>query len=245
MSNNVKLCKTYEAMSRAAADILYETVVRNPCAAIVLATGHSPRLAYRYFVQRVLENKTDVRYVTFIKLDEWLGLDDTDPATCEYFLREEVLRPLQIAPAQYLHFDAQAADALAECRRVEAAYAALKQIDLVVLGIGMNGHLGLNEPGESLIGTVHVIALDEKTKTHEMLTHTKKTVSYGVTLGMENLFRGKRILLLADGAQKEAALSAYLDNRITTRVPVSLLKLHPDCTCVINQESFGDLQKWL
>lgn len=241
MRNNVKRCENYEAMSRAAADILYETVVRNPRAVIVLATGHSPRLAYRYFVQRVQENRTDVRGVTFVKLDEWLGLSDADPATCEYFLREEIIRPLRVAPEKYLHFDAQAADAPAECSRVEAAYAALEQIDLVVLGIGMNGHLGLNEPGESLIGPAHVIALDEKTKTHEMLTHTEKPVRYGVTLGMENLFRGRHILLLADGAQKEAALGCYLGDQLTTKAPVSLLKLHPNCTCIINRESFGDL----
>lgn len=239
--NNIVLKENYEEMSLEAAEEIYSVIENNPCAVIVLATGHSPLLAYRILVDKIREKNQDVSQVTFVKLDEWMGLDSEEEATCEYFIRKEILEPLEIKEERYLHFIPEAEDAAAECARMEAEYEALPAVDLVILGIGMNGHLGLNEPADSLTGPAHVIGLDEKTKTHEMLSHTKKTVTGGITLGMQNIFRGKKILLLADGKEKEKGLSGYLDDGITTQIPVSLLKLHPDCRCIINQESFPEL----
>ena len=150
------LCENYEGMSRLAADILYQTVTRNPQAVIVLATGHSPLSAYRFFVERVKVEGTDLSGVTFVKLDEWMGLQPDDPATCEYFLRKELLEPLGIREEQFLHFD-PTGDGEAECAGFEKAYRALPSPDLVILGIGKNGHLGLNEPADFLAAGAHVI----------------------------------------------------------------------------------------
>lgn len=224
-------------MSRETAALLRLTIEKNPEAVIVLATGHSPQLAYRYFVEGILENPLDISRATFVKLDEWLGLGPENEATCEYFIRKEIIEPLGIKEEQYLHFMPEAADPERECERVQKAYEAFEKVDLVILGIGRNGHLGLNEPGEELIGPAHTIGLDEKTKGHEMLSHTTEAVSRGITLGMENLFKGEQILLLADGKEKEEGLSWYLNDRISTQVPVSFLKLHPNCRCIINRES--------
>lgn len=242
MKKMICLKDNYKAMSEEAAAVLESVVRKNPAAVIVLATGHSPLLTYRLFVEHVKKTGLDVSGVTFVKLDEWLGLSPADEATCEYFIRKEVLEPLQIREEKYLHFFSQTEDAKAECERVEQAYERLPQVDLVILGIGMNGHLGLNEPGETLSAGAHVIELDEKTKGHEMLSHTKQPVGKGITLGMKNLFRGEEILLLADGKEKEKGLSGYLSNEITTQIPVSLLKLHPACRCIVNRESFPALE---
>lgn len=242
MEKNLIIKDTYEAMSTAAAEIIEKTVRNNPKAVIVLATGHSPLLAYRIFVENVKKNGLNVSGVTFVKLDEWLGPDSRDEATCEYFLRKELLEPLKIKEEKYLHFSSEAEDEEAECARIEKEYEKLDKVDLVILGIGRNGHLGLNEPGEILLGGVHAVDLDTKTRNHEMLSHTKYPVVKGITLGMKNLFRGEKILLLADGKEKEKGLSCYLDDQITTKTPVSLLKLHPDCVCIVNRESFGNLE---
>lgn len=241
MRANMIYKENYEEMSREAAAVMRSVIDRNPDAVIVLATGHSPRLAYQYLTEGLLRDSVDVGRLTFVKLDEWIGLSADDEATCEYFIRTEILDPLSVKEEQYLHFNPEAKDAKEECRRVEKEYRMLTQIDLVILGIGMNGHLGLNEPGETLDGTAHSIRLDEKTKTHEMLSHAQKRVEYGVTLGMEELFRGKQILLLADGTQKKMGLEYYMNDIITTKVPVSLLKLHPDCKCIVNKECFEGL----
>ena len=240
MGKSVVLTDNYEKMSAMAAMVIRQTVEKNPKAVIVLATGHSPLLSYRLFVEEVKRTGLDVSGVTFVKLDEWLGLSESDEATCEYFIRKEILDPLAIKEDHYLHFISGAKDTAAECARVEQAYGELVQIDLVILGLGRNGHLGLNEPGEVLTGGVHVVDLDDKTKRHEMLSHTKQNVEKGITLGMENLFRGRKIILLADGEEKEAGLACYLGTNITTQLPVSLLKLHPDCLCLVNGESFKE-----
>lgn len=241
MRANVIYRENYEEMSREAAAVMRSVIDGNPDAVIVVATGHSPRLAYRYLAEGLMRDGVDVGRLTFVKLDEWIGLSVDDEATCEYFIRKEILEPLSVKEEQYLHFDPEAKDAEAECRRVEKEYRALSHIDLVILGIGMNGHLGLNEPGDTLAGKAHSIRLDEKTRTHEMLSHAQKRVEYGVTLGMEELFRGRQILLLADGMQKETGLEYYLNDAITTKVPVSLLKLHPGCRCIVNKECFESL----
>lgn len=227
-------------MSNAAAEEIYSVMKNHPEAVIVWATGHSPLLAYQLLIKKIRETNLDVSRMRFVKLDEWMGLKCTDEATCEYFLQKEIIEPLQISEKQYLHFDPEAADMFKECQRVEEEYQNLPKVDLVILGIGMNGHLGLNEPGSSLIENAHVVVLDEKTRTHEMLTHTSHKVTGGVTLGMRDLFKGEKILLLADGAQKERGMEYYLNEQITTEVPVSFLKLHPNCQCIVNAASFPE-----
>lgn len=244
MRENIIVKENYEEMSREAAKIMYSVITNNPKAVIVIATGHSPRLAYRLLVEKLKSTRTDYSQVTFVKLDEWIGLTAQDEATCEYFIRTELLEPLQVEEKNYLHFITEAEDAESECARVCAEYAKLPKVDLVILGIGMNGHLGLNEPDDALYANAHAIALDSKTKTHEMLSHTSRPVQSGVTLGMKELFRGEQILLLADGAEKEKGLFGFLDDKITTKIPVSLLKPHTNCTCIINHESFPNMENF-
>lgn len=237
-----KWAEDYTDMSVAAAEQMRQAVDRNPCAVVVLPTGHSPQLAYRIFRDGILRDGVDISRVTFVKLDEWLGLDETDAATCEVFLRRELLEPLGVAENQFLHFDSMAANPEAECRRFQAAYRALPRIDLVILGIGKNGHLGLNEPSEHLLAAAHTVSLTDETKTHEMLTRTDLPVTRGITMGMGELFRGEKILLLASGTGKAHLLEALTDARITTQIPVTFLKLHPNCICLADRTAFFKTQ---
>lgn len=231
--------RDYAELSQLAADRMYRTVKENPRAVLVLATGGSPQLAYRLFCNQVTRDGVDLSGVTFVKLDEWLGLSADDEATCEVFLRREILEPLGIPEKQFLHFDPEALDAQAECDRFQASFDALPQVDLVILGIGKNGHLGLNEPGEHLVSNTHIIPLSQKTKTHEMLTHTSAQVTHGITMGMSDLFQGKEILLLATGGEKAHLLPLLTNQQITTQIPFTLLKLHPNCACIVDRSSFS------
>lgn len=237
--------ENYDEMSKRAAQEIIRVIRCNPRAVIVLATGRSPLQAYRYLVEEIGEKRVDISEVTFVKLDEWLGLSADDEATCEYFIRKEIIEPLGIRKENYIHFQGDCADIQAECARIDSLYRALPRVDLVILGIGMNGHLGLNEPSDRLTASAHAVQLDEKTRTHELLTHTSSPVTGGVTLGMENLFAGEEILLLADGEEKEKGLQGFLSDEISTQVPVSFLKLHKNCVCIINRESFSVLDEYL
>lgn len=237
--------ENYDDMSKRAAQEMLQVIEKNPKAVIVLATGHSPLQAYRYLIEEIKERNIDYSQVTFVKLDEWAGLTPENEATCEYFIQKEIIEPLGIKEENYIHFHADCEDVEAECARIDALYKALPRVDLVILGIGMNGHLGLNEPSDVLYASAHATPLNEKTKTHELLTHTEKAVTNGITLGMDNLFAGEEVLLLADGKEKEKGLQGFLNDEITTQVPVSLLKLHRNCVCIINRESFPDLDTYL
>lgn len=235
--------RDYEAMSRAAAERIKAVIVQNPKAVIVLATGHSPRRAYQILVEEIKRDCVDVSQTTFVKLDEWLGLPEDNEATCEFFLQKELIGPLGISEDRYLHFHSLSEEPAKECERFIEKYQALPEINLVILGIGRNGHLGLNEPGKTLIAGAHCTMLAPKTKQHEMLTQSGQKAEQGITMGMAELFRGEEILLLADGKEKEEMLSWYLNGEISTQVPVSLLKLHPNCICIVNGEDFPDMRE--
>lgn len=231
--------ENYEKMSDRAAEEIVRVLRENPRAVLVLATGRSPRLAYRKAAEAIRREGIDVGKATFVKLDEWTGLSRRNEATCEYFLEKEFFGPLGVGEKQTLRFDPEAADPEADCRRVAEAFARLPDPDLVILGVGKNGHLGLNEPGRTLKTEAHAAALESATMGHEMLTHAGKPVTGGVTLGLGELFRGKRILLLADGAGKEEAFRYLRNDLISTEIPVSLLKLHPGLLVVANREFFS------
>jgi len=171
------LFQNYEEMIDGLAEEMLRVIREKPEAVIVIATGHSPQLGYQKAVAKIRGEKIDVSRLTLVKLDEWLGLTPEDSATCEYFLQTELIRPLGIREERYIHFAADAEDVEAECERFQAAYDALPAVDLVILGIGMNGHVGLNEPADALQPHFHSIGLDAVTKTHAMLTETDRTVS--------------------------------------------------------------------
>ena len=238
MYRNIIMKQSYKETSEAVADFIYSVIQEKPDAAIILATGHSPLLGYRLLVKKILETSLDIHAVTWIKLDEWIGVDGEDEASCELFIQKELITPLQISEQNYIHFRLNVDCPEKDAANIEQQILALPGIHLAILGIGMNGHLGLNEPADELDCYAHAVDLDKKTKTHEMLTHTHRKVEKGITLGMKDLFLAEKILLIADGRDKELGLEYFLNDKITTKIPVSMLKLHSDCTCIINKECF-------
>ncbi len=224
---------SYEAMSAACAAEMAALLKQKPDARLVLATGRSPKLAYALFVRQARAEGIDVSRAKWIKLDEWLGIPGDHPATCQAFLQEALFAPLGITDDHILAFDPLCADPEAECRRVSAAYAALGGADLCILGVGRNGHLGLNEPGDALRPFAHAVELSEKTLGHAMLTETGATAARGLTLGMAELLQSRRALLLVTGAEKEAAVAAIKAGEITPRVPATFLHLHANAAALV------------
>jgi galactosamine-6-phosphate isomerase len=218
------------AMSRRAAEVILETVRCKPSAILVLATGATPLAAYQ-IVARTADSGLFDR-VRIVKLDEWCGLSMDDPATCEAYLQAHVIRPMHISPDRYVAFASDAADRQQECRRIVEWLAEHGPIDLCVLGVGVNGHVGLNEPGEALTGGPHVAALAKTTRQHAMLRAARAAVTSGYTLGMADIIGARQVLLLAAGASKAPAIRQVLSGRITTQAPASLLALHPQLTII-------------
>lgn len=223
--------RDYHTLSEAASEQLLTLVQRKPDSVICLATGATSVLTYQLFVEKVKAQKTDISRVTFVKLDEWVGLSSDNPATCEVFMQQHIIKPLGIQAENVISFASDKADAQ-ECQRVVAQIAQRGGLDLCLLGIGKNGHLGLNEPDETLEPACHITHLDERTQLHDMLKLAGKTVDQGITLGLRDILAAKEVLLLASGDGKQRAFSAFREGKVTTTLPASFLWLHPKTTCL-------------
>jgi len=163
-----------------------------------------------------------------VKLDEWLGVRAGDAATCEHFLRSRILEPLEIEAERYISFDSETADPLRECARVDGELERRGPIDLCILGLGKNGHVGLNEPGPSLRLHCHVAKLSEQTLGHAMMSSRETKPAYGLTLGIGDILHSRKIVLLVTGGGKERVIARFLDGTVTTDLPASFLWLHHD-----------------
>ena len=227
--------KNYEELSIKVSEMMAETVEANPEVNLCLATGSSPSLAYDLFVDHVRTRNTDVSTLRFTKLDEWCGIPMDHPSTCESFIRTKLLDPLKIPQDRYLSFDSMTTLFDEEGGRIHEALTN-RPIDLCILGLGKNGHLGLNEPSRILIPFAHVAMLADQTKTHPMIEGV--VVNKGFTLGMQEILNSKRILLIVSGDGKQEIYRKLLNQEVDTELPASFLWLHDDVTVVVQDDRF-------
>lgn len=225
--------KNYEELSIVVSKMMVETIETNHEANVCLATGSSPSLAYDLFVDHVRARDTDVSTLRFTKLDEWCGIPMDHPSTCESFIRSKLLDPLKIPEDHYLSFDSMTTHIDEEARRIHEALDK-HPIDLCILGLGKNGHLGLNEPSRALLPFAHVAMLADQTKTHPMIEGV--FVNKGFTLGMQEIMSSKRILLIVSGDGKQEVYRKFLDQTVDPQLPVSFLWLHDDVTVVVQDD---------
>lgn len=235
----IHYCDHYDALSDRASEDLIRLIENKPDATICLATGATPELTYRFFVEKVQQRNVDLRHVCFVKLDEWVGLPLHTPGTCEVFLQQHIMQPLGLRPEQLIGFQSEHIDEK-ECDRVTELIASRGGLDLCVLGLGKNGHLGLNEPGTALEPLCHISRLDEQTRLHEMLKAADHSVTHGITLGLKDILNAKEILLLIAGEGKHAAVEKYLTATVTTTVPASFLWLHDNTTCLLDGARYSE-----
>ena len=222
-----------EALDREAAALIWEAAAEKPDLLICLASGDTPTGTYA-LLAAAPERLAGAR---FIQLDEWAGLGVDAPVSCAAYLERTLLGPLAVPPERWIGFCGDAPDAAAECRRVAAALAAAGPIDLCILGLGRNGHLGLNEPAESFDPVCHVATLAQETRGHPMLAETAAPVREGLTLGLGDILRARRILLLVSGRAKQAQLAGLASRRVTPQLPASFLWLHGDAVCLCDADA--------
>ncbi len=220
-----------EALDREAAALVWEAVGARPDLLICLASGETPTGTYA-LLAGAPERLASAR---FIQLDEWAGLGADDPASCAAYLERTVRGPLAVPAERWIGFRGAAPDSAAECRRVEEALRAAGPIDLCILGLGRNGHLALNEPAASFDPFCHVATLAEQSRAHPMLAGTAGPVRQGLTLGLGDILRARRILLLVAGPAKREPLARLAAGRVTPQLPASFLWLHGNVTCLCDE----------
>lgn len=219
---HLTVAEDYDAVCRMAADMVLEAVRKKPDSVICVATGASPLGLYA----ALAPHSADLAQVRILKLDEWGGLAMDDPATCEVYIRQQILAPWGLSSDHLTGFRGDAADPEAECARIRAEVERLGGIDLCILGMGADGHIGLNYPAATLPAETHIT--DASTLKHAMLDAALGKPTHGFTLGMAEVLRAPTIVLLVNGAAKAHAVQRLMRGEIATEFPASLLWLHDD-----------------
>ena len=234
------VCDTYEEMSRRAADVIADTVKAKPAAILGLATGSTPVGMYRELARRYAEGELDFSAVSSYNLDEYYPISPENDQSYRYFMNVNFFDHINIDKKNTHVPNGAAEDADAACRAYDEAYALTGGADVQVLGIGQNGHIAFNEPEEALTVGTHVTALTEDTikANSRFFASIDEVPTRALTMGMGSIMMAKTIILLANGKNKHAAISAMLDDKITTAVPATLLKLHPDVIVFCDKEAY-------
>lgn len=230
---NIQHFRDYKAMSVAAAQMVYASIQAKPDLLLCAATGNSPTGLYLQLQKYYAERREDFQDLRVLKLDEWGGLHAAHPATCEYYLQQYLIRPLGINRERYFGFDANTKNPEQECARVQAVLEANQPIDVCILGMGVNGHMGLNEPAAQLIDHCHVAQLAATTLHHDMVSNLETKPAYGLTLGVKDILAAQHIILLVAGAGKEKATQELLSGRITNEYPATHLWAHQKVDCLV------------
>lgn len=234
------VCDTEEEIGRRCAEVIIAELRRKPSLLLCAATGSSPTHAYRLLAEKKKQEPALFDELRIVKLDEWQGLKMSDQGTCESYLRNQLLGPLGVTEDRYFAFRSDPEDPPKECRRIERVLGEQGPIDLCVLGLGVNGHLALNEPAEELTAEPHMAELSESSLQHPMIQHVAAPIRYGLTLGMSDIMRSGKILLLIQGAQKRAVVRRLLAGGISTNLPASLLRLRAGVTYLCHKDILTD-----
>jgi len=243
----IYVTEDYKTMSRKAANIVSAQVILKPNSVLGLATGSTPEGMYAQLVDWYRKGDLDFAAVKSVNLDEYVGLDPTHEQSYHYFMQHHLFDHVNINPANTNVPDGLAADPAAECRWYNQVIRDMGGIDLQVLGLGGNGHIGFNEPGDAFELETHVVDLKEETiKANSRFFASQDDVPrQAMTMGIKSIMMAKKILLMASGEAKAEALKLAFAGPVTPRVPASILQLHPYVTLVADKAAMSKLQEAL
>lgn len=224
----------YQEMSTVSSKLVINHITSREKSNICVASGHSPQGMYNELIKDIDKFKSN--QVFFTKLDEWHGISLEHESSCEKFLLDNLLIPLDIDKSKYISFESNPQNVDTELIRIRKEL--LKNpLTLSILGLGKNGHVGLNEPTCSMDIHTRLVELSETTKTHDMIEN--ENIDFGLTIGLKDLFNSDEIILLVTGSNKGQYLESLFGGEITTTVPVTLMLLHPNLTVIVDEESFS------
>lgn len=229
--------ESYEKLSRMAAGIIAAQVILKPDCVLGLATGSSPLGTYANLASACKAGDVDFSAVKSVNLDEYVGLSGEDDQSYRYFMDTNLFSKINIDRANTYVPGGCSDDMEAEGKAYDELIDSLGGIDLQLLGIGLDGHIGFNEPDDVFVGKTHVVELDKSTieanaRFFESIDDVPRSA---ITMGMGAIMKAKKVLLIANGKNKEDILNQAFYGPITPRVPASILQLHPDVTVIYSE----------
>ncbi|MBU5674089.1 glucosamine-6-phosphate deaminase [Paenibacillus brevis] len=237
MINIIKV-NSEQQFNETGAGIIASLLQSNPRAILGLATGGTPVGVYQKLVELYREGVVSFKQASSYNLDEYVGLPENHPESYRRFMNEKLFDHIDI-PIENTHVPSGDSEKAAEeyTRLLEKA----GQIDLQLLGVGHNGHIGFNEPSENLHGPTHIVELDELTRqaNARYFPSIEEVPTHAVTMGIGTILQAKQILLMAKGADKAEIVAKALKGPITTQCPASLLQTHANVVVVLDQAAGG------
>jgi len=233
---HIVVCKDYEEMSRRAAEIVAEQIKKRPDGLISFPGGDTPLGMVHVFADMVNECKVDISRTHYVSLDEWVGLSNEDEGSCGLFNQQNLLSRLQHPFAGTHIINGAAEDIESERVALNDYISQYGPLDVSVLGIGMNGHLGFNENGVDFDLDAHIIPLSETTlKVMTKYFGEKFHPTHGISQGIRQIMAAKTVILIANGAHKAEILKKAVHGPVTNEVPASVLQNHPNCYVVADE----------
>lgn len=232
--------ENYEEMSQKAAEIVAEQIINKHDTILGLATGSTPVGTYQKLADMNKEGKLDFSKVKTFNLDEYYPIKNDDEQSYITFMKENFFSKINIDLANTNIPNGEATDAEKECKEYDERIKAAGGIDLQILGIGQNGHIAFNEPSDELDCYTHVTGLTENTieANSRFFDSIDQVPTKALTMGMSTILSAKKILMLISGAAKAEVMAKLLDDKITTSVPATLLKTHPDVIVICDKEAY-------
>ena len=234
--------KDYADMSRKAANIISAQVIMKPNCVLGLATGGTPVGAYAQLVDWYNKGDIDFSEVTTVNLDEYRGLPKEHPESYWSFMHRNLFDHVNIDPAHINLPDGTNMDAEAECKRYDAVIRSVGGVDLQLLGIGHDGHIGFNEPHDAFDLGTHCVDLAQETieANKRFFDGNEDLVpKQAYTMGIKTIMQARKVLVVANGLAKAKAVKAVVSGPVTPECPGSILQMHPDCILVADEEALS------
>lgn len=236
--------KSMEALSQKAAWIVAAQITMKPDCVLGLATGSSPIGVYDRLVEWYEQGCLDFSAVKTVNLDEYRGLSKEDKQSYYHFMHRRLLDRVNIHPKNTHIPDGMEPDAKKECLRYDRVIRKLGGIDLQLLGLGHNGHIGFNEPGPDFAVNTHCVDLQEKTieANKRFFASAKDVPRQAYTMGIKTIMQAGKILMIVSGEDKAGILEKAVFGPVTPAVPASILQLHPNVTIIGDEPALGNVQ---
>ena len=243
---DINVFESTDELARAAAEQIASEVRERPSAVLALPTGRTPITVYEELVRLHRSGRADFSHATFFGLDEFVGIPADHPGSFRQFLERHLFRPLTVNPTRIHFLNGVAPDLDIECERYERELDEAGGIDVLMLGIGANGHIGFNEPDETLRALTHRVSLHDKTRRDNALqfgNDLNRVPQEALSMGMATMLRASRIMLMAMGARKARCIERSVRGPLTTRLPASFLQMHRAVKVYLDREAASLLRE--
>lgn len=234
--------KNYDEMSKKAAAVIAAQIVAKPDSVLGLATGSTPIGTYQYLVKKYQERELDFSGIKTANLDEYKGLTKENDQSYYYFMNTNLFQHVNIDMNNTNIPNGMAEDADAECSRYEEVIKELGGVDLQLLGLGHDGHIGFNEPEDHFAKQTHFVDLTEMTieANKRFFTSADDVPKQAFTMGIGTIMRAKKVLMIVSGKDKAAILKEALYGPVTPQVPASILQFHPDAIVIADEDALSE-----